>query len=140
MSAILISSIVAQDHNEHELPEAKMQHGFILSHDDAFATHLVASGPHSRQVDLSGQLVIEDIKEKEVYIEKKIFNSKGKNYFLLQAQNVDLKNIKQGQVLQGHIIESEVGTYGPRNIIVQKAKFLISKIFINIDNPFFITD
>jgi hypothetical protein len=114
----------------------EMQHGFILSKDDRFASHLVASGHHSHQVDIEGELLISDPEEKEFYEERKK-QSEGKSYFLLQAQALNLPEVKRGQILKGHIIESPLGQYEPQNRIVTEGHFKIKKVFINIPNPFF---
>ncbi|RYZ80281.1 MAG: hypothetical protein EOP04_26180, partial [Proteobacteria bacterium] len=36
--------------SEHSMPH-EMQHGFVLAEDSKFASHLVATGHHSRQVE-----------------------------------------------------------------------------------------
>ena len=115
----------------------QMQHGFILSANDTFASHLVATGYHSRQTDVLGSLSIDDESERSFYEERKSANAKGESYFLLQAQAVDLTNIKEGQMLTGHIIESKVGDYEPKRTIVKKASFTVEKVLLNLENPFF---
>lgn len=115
----------------------QMQHGFVLSADDQFGSHLVANGHHSRQVEVSGELSIEDATEQAVYAERKSLNANQQSYFLFQAQSLDLPSLADGQVLTGHIVESAAGKYEPKNIIVQKAKFKIHRVILNIENPFF---
>lgn len=115
-----------------------MQHGFILSEDDGFASHLVARGHHSHQVSVTGRLTIEDENDLNHYRQRKSLNRLTKQaYFLLQAQELDLPSLKVGDVLTGHIIESEVGNYQPGNQIVSKALFHINEVHINLVNPFF---
>jgi hypothetical protein len=116
-----------------------LQHGFVLSADDDFASHLVAPGHHSHQAEISGQLEIEDQREFEIYRELKA-RSAGTTYFLLQAQNLDLLSLKDGQELKGHIIESKIGDYEPANKVVHLARFKINKVLLNIPNPFFMED
>lgn len=115
----------------------EMQHGFILSNEDQFASHLVATGHHSWQVDVIGSLTINDPQEKEIYAQRKALNTEGQVYFLLQAQNLNLPTLNSGQTLKGHIIESAVGNYEPKNIIVKEAEFKIEKVLLKIENPFF---
>jgi hypothetical protein len=115
----------------------EMQHGFVLAADDTFASHLVATGHHSRQVDIMGQLSIEDQQELATYEERKSLNADGGSYFLFQAQSLDLPSLKAGQILTGHIIESNVGNYEPTNVIVTKATFRIERVLLNMENPFF---
>ena len=123
---------------EKASPHHEMQHGFILSDSDQFASHLVANGHHSRQVDISGELTIKSNEERIFYLNQKTGNlPERKTYFLFQAQNIDLPSVQVGQVLSGHIIESKVGDYEPKNIIVREATFVINAIHINIANPFF---
>lgn len=128
----LSSPVLAQ-----QLPPHKMQHGFILSAGDKFASHLVATGHHSRQTEVIGQLSIMDPRENKIYINHKLRNVKGDTYFLFQAQDLDLPSLRVGQVLSGHIIESKVGKYEPNNIIVKKAFYKIEQILLNMENPFF---
>ena len=90
-----------------------MQHGFILAEDDSLASHLVASGHHSRQVNVTGQLSIPDADGRRRYVVRRA--SANGTYFLFQAQNLDLPDIAVGQVLRGHIVESEIGTYDPNS-------------------------
>lgn len=115
----------------------EMQHGFVLAADDKFASHLVATGHHSRQGEITGQLSINDQQEREIYEERKSLNGPGGSYFLFQAQSLDLPSLKSGQVLIGHIVESKVGNYEPKNIIVKRATFKVEKVLLNIENPFF---
>jgi hypothetical protein len=121
----------------HHQPQHEMQHGFVLSADDRFASHLVATGHHSRQTEITGHLVIEDPLENEIYLKRKAKNIDGRVYFLLQAQGLDLPSLKPGQVLRGHIVESEVGKYEHKNVILKDAKFVVEKILLNMENPFF---
>jgi hypothetical protein len=99
--------------------------------------HLVANGHHSRQVEITGKLFINDQQELKIYKERKKL-SEGQTYFLFQAQNLDLPSIKNGQILNGHIVESKMGEYESKNIIVKNATFKIDKILLNIVNPFFL--
>ncbi len=115
----------------------QMQHGFVLSADDQFGSHLVATGHHSRQAEIKIQLVIEDKSEGEVYTKQKSLNINGDTYFLFQAQNVDLPILMSGQILTGHIVESKVGKYESQNIIVKKAILKVERVILNIENPFF---
>ncbi|HXH75353.1 MAG TPA: hypothetical protein VNJ08_10335 [Bacteriovoracaceae bacterium] len=122
-----------QGHISHE-----MQHGFIISDDESFFSHLVATGHHSHQLDLSGSLTIQDVAEKEFYLERKKLNTMDKkSYFLFQAQKLNLPFIYDGQSLVGHIVESPIGNYTPQNIIVRDAKVKVEKVHINVSNPFF---
>ena len=114
----------------------EMQHGFVLAADDRFASHLVATGHHSRQAEITGQLSIEDQQEMKIYEERKSVSAGG-SYFLFQAQNLDLPSLQAGQVLTGHIVESKVGNYEPKNIIVKRATYTVEKVLLNIENPFF---
>lgn len=116
----------------------EMQHGFIMSADDAFGSHLVASGHHSRQTEIAGELVIEDDLESSYYTERKTQNHSGASYFLFQAQSLDLPTLRQGQILTGHIVESAVGKYESKNIIVKKATFRVDRVILNLPNPFFL--
>jgi hypothetical protein len=119
--------------------EMKMQHGFILTQNDTFASHLVANGHHSRQVNISGTLTIPDAEEKRVYFEQKHENTPiPKVYFIFQAQKLDLPSLKVGHLLKGHIIKSNIGEYDPNNIVVSDAIFIVDHVFINITNPFFL--
>lgn len=124
----------AHNGSTHEYHE--MQHGFVLAADDLFASHLVATGHHSRQAEILGQLIINDQQEMEFYQERKI-QSAGRAYFLFQAQNLDLPTLSAGQVLTGHIVESKIGQYEPKNKIVRAAMFRVQKVLLNIPNPFF---
>ena len=115
----------------------EMQHGFVLSVDDTFASHLVATGHHSRQAEITGELIIADPSEQQIYAQRKSLNAAGGSYFLLQAQTLNLPTLKDGQTLEGHIVESGTGKYEPKNIIVRKAAFKVDKVLLNIENPFF---
>ncbi len=79
--------------------------------------------------------VIESISPSD-YKERKLMSA-GASYFLFQAQGLDLPSLKTGQVLTGHIVESIVGNYEPKNIIVKKASYKVEKVLLNIENPFF---
>ena len=125
-------------HGNHSMPH-EMQHGFVLAVDDKFASHLVATGHHSRQAEITGQLLIDDQQEMEFYQERKI-QSAGRSYFLFQAQNLDLPTLSDGQVLTGHIVESKIGDYEPKNKIVRSAIFKVQKVLLNIPNPFFVEE
>jgi hypothetical protein len=126
--------IVPHGHSGHE-----MQHGFIISQDDSFFSHLVATGHHSHQLDFSGNLIIQDDVEKKFFSERKKLNTtEKKSYFLFQAQKLNLPHTEDGQVLEGHIVESPVGDYTPQNIIVRDAKIKVKKVQMNLINPFFI--
>jgi hypothetical protein len=125
-------SLVRAEAHEHH----PMQHGFVLGSDDSFASHLVATGHHSRQVEVLGKLKIEDSEELALYLERKSVN-KDKAYFLLQAQNLDLPSLKADQVLSGHIVESRIGSYEPKKIIVRNASFTVERVLLNLPNPFF---
>lgn len=114
-----------------------MQHGFILSENDSLGSHLVATGHHSRQTEISGELTILDGTERESYAERKALNAGGRAYFLFQAQQIDLTLLRAGQILTGHIVESTNGKYEPKNVIVKHAEFKIEKVLLNIENPFF---
>ncbi|MBK7960633.1 MAG: hypothetical protein IPK04_05125 [Bdellovibrionales bacterium] len=133
----IVSQSYAQ-HSGHSMPH-EMQHGFVLSADDKFASHLVATGHHSRQTEITGQLLIDDQQEEEFYQERKL-QSSGRSYFLFQAQQLDLPTLSHGQKLVGHIVESKIGAYEPKNIIVRSATFKVEKVPINIPNPFFIEE
>ncbi|MBY0415573.1 MAG: hypothetical protein K2Q18_15475 [Bdellovibrionales bacterium] len=115
----------------------EMQHGFVLSDDDKFASHLVATGHHSRQAEIISRLIIEDSDDKEIYMNRRILNTSGGSYFLFQAQNLNLPALKEGQILNGHIVESKSGEYEPKNIIVKKATLVVERVLLNIENPFF---
>lgn len=119
----------------HSMPH-EMQHGFILSNSDTLGSHLVANGHHSRQVEIIGQLNIPDAGELALYNQRKEASA-NQSYFLFQAQKLDLPSLTSGQVLTGHIIESKVGNYEPKNIIVKSASFKVEKVLLNILNPFF---
>jgi hypothetical protein len=134
-ATILIASHAAAQHSEHPMPK-EMQHGFVLSVNDTFASHLVARGHHSRQTEITGQLVIEDETEMNFYKERKLLSSGG-SYFIFQAQHLDLPTISNSQTLTGHIIESKLGSYDPENKIVKSAIFKIKSVILNIPNPFF---
>ncbi|MGE3756738.1 MAG: hypothetical protein AB7H97_03230 [Pseudobdellovibrionaceae bacterium] len=128
----LVFQAQAEPNMHHE-----MQHGFVLSANDTFASHLVATGHHSRQTELHSKLVIEDPLEADLYAQRKAANANEDFYFLFQAQKLDLPSLKPGQVLTGHIVESRTGKYEPKNIIVKKAALRVEKVFLNIENPFF---
>lgn len=115
----------------------EMQHGFILSANDTFGSHLVATGHHSRQTNITGTLFIEDPSERAHYAKQKSSDVNGQTYFLFQAQSIDLPTLKPGQVMTGHIVQAQVGKYEPKNIIVKDAKFTVAKIILNMENPFF---
>lgn len=131
----MVSQLHAQ-HAGHTMPH-EMQHGFVLATDDKFASHLVANGHHSRQAEITGRLSIDDQQEMKTYQERKTLSAGG-SYFLFQAQSLDLPSLKDGQVLTGHIVESKIGDYEPKNIIVKKATYTIEKVLLNIPNPFFV--
>lgn len=136
---IALMGIVSQSyaqHAGHTMPH-EMQHGFVLASGDNFASHLVANGHHSRQAEITGQLTIDDQQELAAYQERKAISAGG-SYFLFQAQSLDLPSLKDGQVLTGHIVESKIGDYDPKNIIVKKATYTIRKVLLNIPNPFFL--
>jgi hypothetical protein len=113
-----------------------MQHGFILSADDQYGSHLVANGHHSWQSEIRGKLLIENELEYKLY-ERQKKSSQGQSYFLFQAQNLNLASMRIGDILHGHIIESKIGDYEPKNVIVKLVQFRIEEIIINIPNPFF---
>src|SRR5215217_2716235 len=73
----------------HAMPH-EMQHGFVLSADDQFGSHLVATGHHSRQAEIRGRLAIADPAEAAKYTHRKLLNGNGTAYFLFQAQSLDL--------------------------------------------------
>jgi hypothetical protein len=133
----VVSQSSAQ-HAGHSMPH-EMQHGFVLAADDKFASHLVATGHHSRQAEMTGQLLIEDQQEMKLYQQRKL-QSAGSSYFLFQAQSLDLPTLSDGQVLTGHIVESKMGDYEPKNKIVKSAFFKVEKVLLNIPNPFFIEE
>lgn len=118
----------------------EMQHGFVLSADDKFASHLVASGHHSRQTEILGTLSIPSPEEQAFYQERKMISETHGSYFVFQAQNLDLPSLEDGTLLHGHIIESKKGKYEPQNIIVKAASFYVNKVLLNIENPFFASD
>lgn len=115
----------------------EMQHGFILSNNDTLGSHLVANGHHSRQVEILGRLNIPNPIEQAFYLKRKVNSVTRQTYFLFQAQQLDLPNLTSGRVLTGHIIESRMGSYEPKNIIVKSATFRVQTVMINIPNPFF---
>jgi len=130
---------VAGAEREHIYHE--MQHGFILSDNDKSGSHLVAKGHHSRQVTIAGNLIVPNQEEYIFYLNRKTENATTrKTYFLFQAQNLDLPSLQSGQLLTGHIIESKIGNYEPKNVIVKNATFLVTDVPINVINPFFIID
>ncbi len=130
-----LGSQAQAQHAEHSMSHG-MQHGFVLATDDQFASHLVANGHHSRQAEVTGKLSIDDQEELAIYQERKKLSA-GTTYFLFQAQSLDLPSLIDGQVLTGHIVESKIGDYEPKNIIVKKATYTIKKVLLNIPNPFF---
>lgn len=132
---LILFTGIAPSH-AHTMPH-EMQHGFVLSADDKFGSHLVATGHHSRQTEIIGELSIEDRAEMESYSKRKSMNTHGGSYFLFQAQTLDLPSLAEGQVLNGHIVESQVGKYEPKNIIVKKARFKVDRVLLNLENPFF---
>ena len=93
LNGVAISSLARGDSDSHVHHE--MQHGFVLSADDQFASHLVANGHHSRQTDITGELYIEDQNELEIFRNRKQ-QSAGGSYFLFQAQNLDLPTLSAG--------------------------------------------
>ena len=116
----------------------KMQHGFILSEDDSFASHLVANGPHGWQTSINGELTIPDESELSFYLERKKENELARSsYFLFQAQDLSLIDLEAGMELHGHIVESKKGHYEPSNKIVSSVIFSVHKVLVNIPNPFF---
>ncbi len=114
-----------------------MQHGFIIAVGDSFASHLVAGGHHSRQVEIGGELVFSSGAEREVYRSMRDAPNANEFYFLLQAQNLDLPSLRVGDVLGGHVIRMEVGKYQPKNPVIGLAKFKVTKMLLNVENPFF---
>lgn len=118
----------------------EMQHGFILSADDTFGSHLVAQGHHSRQAEIKGQLVIQNLNDRALYQQRKMASTINQTYFVFQAQQLDLPNVTEGMTLEGHIIESKIGGYEPRNIVVKIATYEVKKVLLNIINPFFTED
>jgi len=115
----------------------QMQHGFILSNNDQLGSHLVANGHHSRQTEVVGRLTIQNSNEHEFYQQRKRNSAINQTYFLFQAQQLDLPKLRVGQVLTGHIVESRIGNYEPKNIIVKSATFHVQRVLLNISNPFF---
>lgn len=115
----------------------EMQHGFILSNNDSLGSHLVANGHHSHQVEVVGQLVIPNINEQAFYRQRKANNTANQAYFLFQAQQLNLPRLTAGMTLTGHIVESRIGNYEPKNVIVKSATFRIQRVLLNIPNPFF---
>ncbi len=117
----------------------EMQHGFILTNNDSLGSHLVASGHHSRQTEIVGQLAIPSGIELAVYRQRKASSAVNQTYFLFQAQQLDLPKLAAGTILVGHIVESRIGNYEPKNVIVKSATFKIQRVLLNIPNPFFVT-
>lgn len=115
----------------------EMQHGFILSENDTFASHLVANGHHSRQVEIMVQLDIPETSEKVHYQERKRMSPSEQTYFLFQAQHLNLPGLTAGTLLVGHIVESKIGNYEPKNVIVKSATLRVQKVLLNVTNPFF---
>lgn len=136
---ILLLATILSSHPSHagHTMTHEMQHGFVLAADDKFASHLVATKHHSWQTEILGQLTIEDADEASVYSERKAANTEGGAYFLFQAQSLDLPSLKAGQILTGHIVESKVGKYEPKNIIVRRATYKVETVLLSIENPFF---
>ena len=134
---VLIALIGLMEQSFAQHVHHEMQHGFVLSADDKFASHLVANGHHSRQAEIMGELQINDQEVMEIYQERKL-QSGGSTYFLFQAQNLDLPTLTAGQMLIGHIVESKIGDYEPQNKIVKSATFRIKAVLLNILNPFFL--
>ena len=99
----------------------------------------MGTGPHSRQVKIVGQLLVDDPQEMTNYQERKL-KSASKSYFLFQAQNLNLSTLSDGDVLIGHIVESKIGEYEPKNKIIRSAVFQVQKVLLNISNPFFIEE
>lgn len=90
-------------------------------------------------LDVSGELIIPKEAEREIYLKQKELNvPMKKTFFLFQAQKLNLPETKSGQVLKGHIIESAIGDYDPKNVIVREAQIIIKKVHINLINPFFV--
>ena len=114
-----------------------MQHGFILTNNDTFGSHLVANGHHSRQTEILGQLTIANGKDAVFYHQRKLRSTANQTYFLFQAQQLDLPKLTAGMVLTGHIIESKIGGYEPQRVVVPSATFRIQRVLLNIPNPFF---
>ena len=137
--SLLQASPASACDSHHEMPH-EMQHGFVLADDDKFASHLVATGHHSRQTEILGELVIEDAAENETYKIRKSLNNPKQVYFLFQAQKLDLPTLSVGQVLTGHIVESQIGKYESKNIIIRSAKFKVQKVLLNLENPFFASE
>lgn len=137
ITLLLLSSLTFAQHDHGNIPMHQMQHGFILSNKDSLGSHLVASGHHSRQVEIEVLLEIDDAAEKHIYQERKDANKENQSYFLFQAQQLDLPSLKEGQILNGPIVESKMGSYEPKNIIVKNARLTIKKVLLNIENPFF---
>ena len=135
--ALFLILLVGMTQSHSHTMYHEMQHGFVLSADDKFGSHLVATGHHSRQTEITGELSIEDDVESENYVKRKSMNTNGGVYFLFQAQSLDLPSLKKGQILMGHIVESQAGKYEPKNIIVKKATYEVDRIILNIENPFF---
>lgn len=115
----------------------EMQHGFIISNNEEYFSHLVATGHHSHQLSFVGKLSIPSASELKTYLERKRQNSPRKSYFLFQAQHLNLPATTNGQILKGHIIESGLGDYTPGNVIVKEAEIMVERITINVPNPFF---
>ena len=133
---MITTNIHAQESKNNQ--SHPMQHGFILNLFGDFASHLVATGHHSHQVNIKGELTILSTNETSEYYRRLKHNvATGKTYFLFQAQNLDLPSILPGHVLKGHIIESKVGSYEPNNIIVTEATYTVKEVLLNIENPFF---
>lgn len=133
LSILIVTLLISFTAFAHE-----MQHGFILSEDNKYFSHLVANGHHSHQLSFNGELSIPDEDELENFKKLSELNSQTKqSYFLFQAQKLNLPETHDGQILEGHIVQSAVGDYEPKNIIVKKALIRVHKVHINVVNPFF---
>lgn len=139
MKQMILFALLAATLKTYAIPmDHKMQHGFVLAKNDSFGSHLVATGHHSRQTEVTGRLIIADKLEAESYSTRKSLNTMGQSYFLFQAQNLNLPALLSGQTLRGHIIESQVGKYESKNIIVKDAEFIVDEVILNLENPFFV--
>ncbi len=135
---LLFGTVAAHGGGGHENHGGHpMQHGFIIAVGDSFASHLVADGHHSRQVEIGGELVFSSGIEREAYRSMREAPNASEFYFLLQAQNLDLPSIRVGEVLGGPVIRMEIGKYQPKNPMVGHAKFRVTKVLLNVENPFF---
>lgn len=111
----------------------KIQHGFVLSEDGNYATHLVATGHHSWQMTLAEELSVPPSQKHRLATK---LAAKGQ-YLLLQAQDLDLNNVEAGTVLTGHIVQADYGDYLPQNKQFPVATFTVTKVIVNLPNPFF---